>query len=111
MLKLPGRVGDTPIPGAGSYCGKSGAVTCTGHGEAAMRVCLAKYCYDLLEAGMPVLEAAQQAVDYCHSRTDGRLGLIALNANGERAFCTCTRNISVGVPEATHLPCSGSGVL
>lgn len=111
MLKLPGRVGDTPLPGAGSFCGPAGAVTCTGHGEAAMRVCLAKYCYDLLESGQPVLAAARQAVDYCHSRTSGRLGLIAINARGERAYCTCTRNIAVGVPGAQHMPLSGSGLL
>jgi beta-aspartyl-peptidase (threonine type) len=110
MLKLPGRVGDTPLPGAGSYCGPGGAVTCTGHGEAAMRVCLAKYCHDLLEAGRPVLEAAQQAVAYCERRTFGRVGLIAMDRDGRRAYATCTKAIAVGLPGQTLEPLRGSGL-
>jgi beta-aspartyl-peptidase (threonine type) len=111
MLKLPGRVGDTPIPGAGSYCSGTGAVTCTGHGEAALRTCLAKYCHDLLEAGMPVLEAAQRAVEYCSYRTFGLIGLIAMDAAGNRAYATCTRAISVGIPGQVLQPLGGSGIL
>jgi beta-aspartyl-peptidase (threonine type) len=111
MLKLPGRVGDTPIPGAGSYCSGSAAVTCTGHGEAALRTCLAKYCHDLIANGMPVLEAAQQAIAYCERRTFGKVGLIALDSQGHRAYATCTKAIAVGVPGQTLEPLTGSALL
>jgi beta-aspartyl-peptidase (threonine type) len=110
MLKLPGRVGDSPIPGAGSYCG-SAAVTCTGHGEAALRVGLAKYCHDLIENGMPILEAAQQAIAYCERRTFGKVGLIVLDRDGNRAYATCTKAIAVGMPGRTIEPLTGSGML
>ena len=43
---LPGRVGDSPIPGAGLYAGTAGAVTATGEGEAIIRVVLCKSVYD-----------------------------------------------------------------
>ena len=36
-LRLPGRVGDTPIPGAGTYADANGGVSATGHGEEIMR--------------------------------------------------------------------------
>ena len=36
-LRLPGRVGDTPLPGAGTYADAHGGVSATGHGEEIMR--------------------------------------------------------------------------
>ena len=99
MLKYPGRVGDTPMPGAGNYAGPAGAVACTGHGEAIMRVCLAKYCYDLLEQGVPVAEAASRSISHLTERVQGFAGLIAIDAHGNRAWATSTPNIPVGIPE------------
>jgi isoaspartyl peptidase/L-asparaginase-like protein (Ntn-hydrolase superfamily) len=43
---LPGRVGDSPIVGAGLYAGPRGAVTATGVGEEIIRVVLSKTVYD-----------------------------------------------------------------
>jgi beta-aspartyl-peptidase (threonine type) len=99
-LKLPGRAGDTPIIGGGSYCGPAGAVTCTGHGEAAMRVCLAKYAYDLLDQGLSAQDAVARAVRHLVDTIDGRAGLILMDRGGNRAWATSTRRISVGVPES-----------
>ncbi len=56
--KLPGRVGDTPVFGAGLYTNRSGGVATTGHGEAIIRLCLAKVCVDLMERF-----SAQQAIN------------------------------------------------
>jgi len=47
---LPGRVGDSPILGAGLYAGPAGAVATTGVGEEIMRHVLAKHVYDRLES-------------------------------------------------------------
>ncbi len=43
---MPGRVGDSPIIGAGLYAGPDGAVTVTGVGEEIWRVLLSKFVYD-----------------------------------------------------------------
>jgi L-asparaginase / beta-aspartyl-peptidase len=108
MLKLPGRAGDTPVAGAGSYCGPAGAVTCTGHGESAMQVCLAKYAYDLLERGASAREAADAAVAYLLERVNGHAGLIVLDRQGRRAWNTSTHRIAVGLPAALAGANSGS---
>jgi beta-aspartyl-peptidase (threonine type) len=99
MLKLPGRVGDVPVLGAGCYCGPAGAVTCTGHGEAAMRVVLAKYVYDQMEDGRSSIEAATAGIAYLLDRVDGKVGVIVLDAQGRRAWSTSTTRIAAGVPE------------
>ena len=99
MLKFPGRVGDTPVPGSGSYAGPAGAVACTGHGEAVMKLCLAKYCYDLLEQGVSAEEATRLSVEHLVDKLNGFAGLIAISSSGERAWATSTPNIPVGIPE------------
>jgi beta-aspartyl-peptidase (threonine type) len=101
MLKLPGRIGDTPVIGSGSYCGPAGAVTATGHGEACMRICLAKYIYDHMERGASALEAARAGVAHMVERVDGRAGVIVLDRNGNRAWSTSTSRIAAAVPELT----------
>ncbi len=61
--KYPGRVGDSPIVGAGNYCdGRYGAATCTGFGELAMRCLTAKTALDRLAAGMSPADAARRAI-------------------------------------------------
>ncbi|MDQ3024727.1 MAG: isoaspartyl peptidase/L-asparaginase, partial [bacterium] len=101
MLKLPGRIVDTPVIGSGSYCGPAGAVTATGHGEACMRVCLAKYVYDRLDQGATASEAAKAGVAHLVERVDGRAGVIVLDHNGNRAWATSTSRIAAAVPELT----------
>lgn len=50
--KLPGRVGDSPIIGAGNYCDNAiGAAGATGRGEAVMQVCGARTAVARMEAG------------------------------------------------------------
>ncbi len=81
--KLYGRIGDTPIIGAGNYAdNKTCAVSCTGHGEYFMRsvtaydvACRMKY------ANATVVEAAKAAVEYLKS-IEGEGGLIAVDSHG-----------------------------
>ncbi len=61
-IMLLGRVGDTPIIGAGLYAGPAGAVAATGDGEEIMRRVLAKLVYDALDAGVPAREGVERAV-------------------------------------------------
>ncbi len=73
---LLGRVGDTPILGAGFYAGEHGAVAATGIGEEIVRAMLAITVYRWLEDGMPL----QQALDRGIALFDPELpiGLIAV---------------------------------
>src|SRR4051812_6616456 len=67
--KLPGRVGDSPLIGAGTYADdEAGACSTTGHGEAMIRVCAAKTAVDDLRDAPPEL-AARAAMTLMHART------------------------------------------
>ena len=62
-IMMLGRVGDTPIIGAGIFAGPHGAVVATGDGEEIMRCVLAKQVYDWLAAGAPAQESAERGVE------------------------------------------------
>ena len=52
--KYPGRVGDSPVIGAGTYCDNAaGAAACTGRGELAIRASTARMTVERLRAGAP----------------------------------------------------------
>src|SRR3989454_2390817 len=60
--KYPGRVGDSPIIGAGNYSdSRYGAAACTGYGELAIRNVTAKTAVDRLHSGMPPGHVARRA--------------------------------------------------
>ena len=99
MMQMPGRVGDSPIIGAGSFCGTAGAITCTGHGEAIMRICLSNYCYDLLKDGLSAFEAAKQSIQFMVDEVDGFAGVLLVDRHGNRAWATSTNHITIGIPE------------
>ncbi len=56
---LPGRVGDTPIIGAGIYCGGHGAVSATGIGEDIVRQVMSLRVFDKMGEGMSAKEACE----------------------------------------------------
>lgn len=61
--KLPGRVGDSPIIGAGLYVdGKVGAAGATGVGENVMRYCASFLIVEFMRQGMEPSEACEAAV-------------------------------------------------
>jgi L-asparaginase len=61
--KYPGRLGDTPIAGAGFYAdNRYGAAACTGKGELAIRTSLARFTVSLMQAGRSVQDATQEAL-------------------------------------------------
>lgn len=82
--KTAGRVGDSPIAGAGFYADDSaGAVCTTGTGEGFVRLCLA---YDLvarMRDGVSARDAARASLDALRDRTGGWGGLILITAAGE----------------------------
>jgi beta-aspartyl-peptidase (threonine type) len=74
-FKLPGRVGDTPMVGAGLYAdARSGAAVCTGWGESIVRVALARRAVELLERGLPPQSSAEMAIKTLDRRVPGGSG-------------------------------------
>lgn len=82
--KLPGRVGDTPIPAAGVWADSRVAVSCTGQGEYFIRTAAAAQLGWRFEAGASVVDAGA-AVIAGIGDLGGDGGLIALDAEGNRA--------------------------
>jgi L-asparaginase / beta-aspartyl-peptidase len=83
--KYPGRVGDSPLIGCGSYADNSiGGVSTTGWGEAMIKVVMAKTVIDLMDVHHDSVETAVRAgIELLHKKVDGFGGVIAMNAKGE----------------------------
>lgn len=93
--KLPGRVGDTPIIGAGTYSDSRIAVSCTGHGEHIMRMTLSRLAAFLYERCADLERAAQEALQQLEREIGGEVGLIAVDARGSTAFVKDSRHMPV----------------
>ena len=84
--KLHGRVGDTPVIGAGTWADRKVAVSCTGTGEFFIRaVVAAQIGLRMRLAGQPLAQAAAAALAEAKA-LGGDGGLIALNSEGEIAL-------------------------
>ena len=95
LLKLPGRVGDSPLIGAGLYADdRRGAGSSTGWGEGIMRVVLASRAVDSITSGLGPAEAAQQAIRMLESRTQGRGGIILVDSKGELGYAFNTPHMA-----------------
>ncbi|MEI6488446.1 MAG: N(4)-(beta-N-acetylglucosaminyl)-L-asparaginase [Bacteroidota bacterium] len=98
--KMHGRVGDSPIIGAGLYVDNEiGAATATGHGEEVIRIAGSHLVVELMRQGrtpeMACMEAVERVVKLMKIRNkdlkDIQVGFIALNKNGEHgAYCVQT---------------------
>jgi beta-aspartyl-peptidase (threonine type) len=87
--KFPGRVGDSPIIGAGNYAdNRWGAATCTGRGEMAQRCCTAHSVVAFMRAGMPLAQALQLAAEDLHLLADdyrSDVNIIGVDRDGRHA--------------------------
>jgi N4-(beta-N-acetylglucosaminyl)-L-asparaginase len=93
-FKMHGRVGDSPIIGAGLYVdGEIGAATATGHGEEVIRIAGCHLVVELMRQGRTPEEACKEAVERVYRQQKHRLseiqvGFIALNREGKYgAYC------------------------
>ncbi|MFL5502962.1 MAG: N(4)-(beta-N-acetylglucosaminyl)-L-asparaginase [Gemmatimonadaceae bacterium] len=81
--KVAGRVGDSPIIGAGQYCDNTvGAAGSTGRGEANIKVCGAFLIVELMRQGMSPDQACMRTIDRVIAMTEPRL----LDRNGRPLF-------------------------
>ncbi|CAL9688289.1 unnamed protein product [Knipowitschia caucasica] len=83
LNKMEGRVGDTPCIGSGGYADDSvGAVSTTGHGEAIMKVVLARHILFHMEQGRSVEEASDLGLSHMRSRVSGLGGVVTVDTKG-----------------------------
>jgi N4-(beta-N-acetylglucosaminyl)-L-asparaginase len=81
--KIPGRVGDSPIIGAGQYCDNEvGAAGSTGRGEANIKVCGAFLAVEFMRQGMSPEQALMKVMERVIAMTEKRL----LNERGRPYF-------------------------
>jgi len=92
--KLHGRVGDSPIIGAGLYVDNEvGAATATGTGEEVIRICGTHLVVELMRQGKSPEDACREAVERIVKKQPKKskelqVGFIAINKNGEHgAYC------------------------
>ncbi|MCS6918897.1 MAG: N(4)-(beta-N-acetylglucosaminyl)-L-asparaginase, partial [Fimbriimonadales bacterium] len=86
--KLPGRVGDSPIVGAGLYAdNEAGAAVCTGVGEEIWRFAMASRVVEAMRAGDAAQRACQRTVEFMLRRLPHvaahQCAVIAIRADGD----------------------------
>jgi beta-aspartyl-peptidase (threonine type) len=100
--KLPGRVGDSPLIGCGCYADSAaGGVSCTGYGEAIMKIVMAKTAVDLLRA----VPAPQHDCPVPEKPSRLSVRLVAGSASGDADDSPCGENFHamMAAREAVHL--------
>ncbi|PTT06342.1 isoaspartyl peptidase/L-asparaginase family protein [Caulobacter sp. HMWF025] len=106
--KRPGRVGDTPLPGAGVWADDDVAVSCTGVGEYFI---LTSAAYDVsarLRYRGGSLESACQGMIDSVGRLGGDGGVIAVNRAGQVAFVFNSPGLKRAVAGSSFEPWSGT---
>jgi beta-aspartyl-peptidase (threonine type) len=94
-FKYPGRLGDSPIIGAGNYAdNRRGAAACTGFGEMAIRACTARSVLLYRKMGMAIDKAVRAAAADLHELTwfyKGRVTIYAFDQQERHSVMTYSR--------------------
>ena len=93
-MKLVGRVGDTPLPGAGTYASKFAASSATGTGEYVIRALACRQISDNVERGMSLSASIDAVLQGLGRDFDADVGFIGIDANGN----------AVGAHRTPHMP-------
>lgn len=103
--KQVGRVGDSPLPGAGCYANETVAVSCTGTGEVFIRTMAAYDVAALMEyAGLSLAAAADRVVMQKVPQMGGSGGLIAVDRDGNIVMPFNSEGMYRGYGIAGELP-------
>jgi beta-aspartyl-peptidase (threonine type) len=103
--KRYGRVGDSPIIGAGTWADTRCAVSGTGWGEFYIRAAAAhEICARVRLAGLPLSRAADEVINIDVPKAGGDGGAIALGADGSVAFPFNTPGMARGWIGADGVP-------
>jgi len=95
FLKLFGRVGDTPVLGAGTYATPFGGASCTGIGEGIMRTLLAKTACDFMKMGISAQKTAEACIDLINNTVKTETGIITVDSRGNIGFAFNTESMPV----------------
>ncbi|XP_074503047.1 isoaspartyl peptidase/L-asparaginase [Sebastes fasciatus] len=95
LNKMEGRVGDTPCVGCGGFADNQvGAVSTTGHGEAIMKVTLARLILFHMEQGQSAEAASDLGLAYMKSRVEGLGGVVTVDPQGRWAARFSSRQMA-----------------
>jgi beta-aspartyl-peptidase (threonine type) len=95
--KLPGRVGDSALIGSGTYADNTiGGVSCTGDGEAIIRVVLARRALDYVKEADDPDYGAKVAMDLLAEEGRGHGGLVVVDWRGRTGYAHSTPLMPVG---------------
>ena len=93
--KQRGRIGDSPLPGCGTFANEQVAISCTGTGEAFMRTALAQYLAREYAWNPDLAAVARQAIAHMEQMTGGSGGLIAVDHQGRISHAKNSRQMAV----------------
>lgn len=97
-LDMPGRVGDVPLIGCGTYCNNVAGISCSGTGEKVIKAVLAKALADGVEHGLPLDETMEAGIRKM-DEVKGFAGFIIITKNGETGYRFNTEAMAVSVRE------------
>jgi beta-aspartyl-peptidase (threonine type) len=101
--KLPGRVGDSALIGCGTYAETTlGGVSCTGDGEAIIRVTLARRALEILKSVGDPGQACEVALSVLVEEGGGQGGLILVDWRGRVGWACSTILMPVGLMSPRH---------
>ncbi|HEY7652683.1 MAG TPA: isoaspartyl peptidase/L-asparaginase [Methylomirabilota bacterium] len=101
--KLPGRVGDSALIGCGTYAESTvGGVSCTGDGEAIIRVALARRALEILKSVGEPGHACEVALGVLGEEGRGAGGLILVDWRGRLGWARSTALMPVGLMSPGH---------
>lgn len=101
--KPPGRVGDTALIGCGTYAESTlGGVSCTGDGEAIIRVTLARRALEILKSIAEPGHACEVALSVLVEEGRGQGGLILVDWRGRLGWARSTALMPVGLMSPRH---------
>ncbi len=84
MMKFPGRVGDSAVPGAGFYASRSAAAVATGVGEVIIKSFLTLRAVLRVESGIPVMKAAEEVIEELSGAYGSdNAGLVVIDSEGD----------------------------
>ena len=97
--KMHGRVGDSPIIGAGLYVDNEiGAACATGLGEVVIKHCGSFAIVELMRQGYPPFDACREILERIYKNHKGleglQVGFLALNKSGEHGACSIVKGFS-----------------
>ncbi len=95
--KIPGRVGDSPLIGCGTYAENGvGGVSCTGWGESIIQVMLAREVAERMRSHKDAQQAAESGIRVLRRRVQGLGGVICIDAGGQMGISFNTPRMARG---------------